>query len=175
MLKKIPTIILLFFCLINIASADDVLGMFSKWKENYFLSRLASVQENLDNEIAEFKTDGCSGGLSNSWAWMADTFPDFELNHNSEPPWQHCCVDHDQLYWKGETKDGFKLRKQADSALQQCVIETGKVKVMELAKNSETKKFLIEAGFKKVALQMYVAVRLGGGPCTLFPWRWGYG
>jgi len=155
--------------------ADNVLDKVSQWKEEKMLARLAEVQDDESNELAEFKTDGCSGGLSKAWAWMAETFPAFELNYDNEPPWEHCCVAHDKIYWQGETNNGFELRKQADKALQQCVIASGKDKARELANASDIKRFAIEKGFEKVALQMYIAVRLGGGPCTPFPWRWGYG
>jgi hypothetical protein len=175
MLTKVITAGLLFACLTGPARAQDILDKASRWKEEKMLARLSTIQGNPENTIQEFKSDGCSGGMSYAWSWMAETFPGFELNYQKEPPWQHCCVDHDRLYWQGETTNGFDLRKQADKSLEKCVIASGKVKGQELASDSDTKRFMIEKGFEKVALQMYIAVRLGGGPCTLFPWRWGYG
>lgn len=175
MLMKVILATLLVAGFINPSHADDFLDKANRWKEEKLLDRLSAIQSNPENIIKNFKTDGCSGGLSYAWSWMADTFPGFELNYNKEPPWQHCCIDHDMLYWQGETKDGFSLRKQADKKLKQCVVESGKLKAAELAPESENKQFIIEKGFEKVALQMYIAVRLGGAPCTLFPWRWGYG
>ena len=64
------------------------------------------------NYLAEFQTDGCSGGMS--WAWRKFL--------GSAPPWEGCCVKHDMAYWRG----GFyKDRREADLELARCVRNHG--------------------------------------------------
>jgi len=167
---KTSFVFLLSGLLVNIAGAQDSLGL-----EQKLLAQLAVVQENPANKLTEFTSDGCSGGLSLSWLWLAETFPEFKSNYNSEPPWQHCCVAHDRVYWQGPAKNGFNLRKQADRDLQQCVVATGKEKSLTRSKQSDSNKKQLDKAFAKVALQMYRAVRIGGIPCSPLPWRWGYG
>ncbi len=59
-----------------------------------------------------FKSDGCSGKMSQVWNYL----------FKKAPPWETCCVEHDVAYWRG----GFWLdRKQADLALAQCVRNNG--------------------------------------------------
>jgi len=65
--------------------------------------------------------------------------------------WGECCVEHDLVYWCGGSREE---RQAADRALRACVQESG---------NSV------------VSWVMYPAVRLGGGPWTGAPWRWGFG
>ncbi len=139
------------------------------------LAPLAELQNNPKNRLAEFTSDGCSGGLSLTWLWLAETFPDFKLSYDSEPPWQHCCVNHDKAYWQGPAGDGFNLRKQADRELKQCVLATGRKKSLARQKDVDFNQILFDNAFEQVASQMYRAVRIGGGPCSPFPWRWGYG
>jgi hypothetical protein len=62
--------------------------------------------------LKEFKTDGCSGGMS--WVWNLVT------GHG--PPWEGCCVTHDKHYWAGGSKQD---RKDADKALRVCVAKNG--------------------------------------------------
>lgn len=91
----------------------------------------------IQKPIKKFKTDGCS------------CFP--EGTKANKKAWENCCIAHDSLYWQG----GSRLeRKQADSALCDCVAK---------------------AGFPKTAKRMYIGVRLGGGAYIPAPWRWGYG
>jgi len=168
-------IFLLSGLLVNITWAENIIDKTSRLQEEKLLVQLAVVQENPKNKPAEFTSDGCSGGLSLTWLWLAETFPDFKLSYDSEPPWQHCCVNHDKAYWQGPAKDGFNLRKQADVALKQCVLETGREKSLVLDKDSDFNKMLFDEAFEQVASQMYRTVRIGGGPCGPFPWRWGYG
>ena len=139
------------------------------------LAPLAELQNNPKNRLAEFTSDGCSGGLSLTWLWLAETFPDFKLSYDSEPPWQHCCVNHDKAYWQGPAGDGFNLRKQADRELKQCVLATGRKKSLARQKDVDFNQILFDNAFEQVASQMYRAVRISGGPCSPFPWRWGYG
>lgn len=65
-------------------------------------------------------------------------------------PWVGECIAHDMMYWCGGTKND---RTAAD---------------IELRRN-------INAAYYGVGTLMYYGVRLGGGPLTPFPWRFGYG
>lgn len=89
-------------------------------------------------EIHPFTTDKCS------------CFP--EGTKTDPRKWEHCCIAHDSLYWKGQGTR--KDRKRADILLCDCVKKTGA---------------------KGKAKLMYLGVRFGGGRLMPFPWRWGYG
>lgn len=52
--------------------------------------------------------DGCSGGLS--WAWRR--------LHGKPPPWEGCCLAHDEAYRRGGTA---QERLSADKELRRCV------------------------------------------------------
>jgi hypothetical protein len=60
----------------------------------------------------QFRTDGCSGGLSRAW----------RIALRSDPPWEGCCIMHDHAYWLGGSRFA---RKQADLALLSCVARNG--------------------------------------------------
>lgn len=136
---------------------------------------LADVQADPHNRLARFTTDGCSGGLSDGWRLLAKALPGFEHKFGNKPPYESCCIQHDRAYWRGETSQGYKKRKQADSALRQCVLEFGKTHRDEFAQQFHLPANIIENNFRIVAALMYRAVRVGGMPCTGLPWRWGYG
>lgn len=89
------------------------------------------------DELQPFTSDGCS------------LFPDGNLPGNDA--WLHCCIAHDQAYWRGGT---FQQRLDADYALRDCVVE---------------------AGHPEIAEMMLAGVRVGGGPISIAPYRWGYG
>ena len=95
--------------------------------------------------ITEFKSDGCSGGMSSVWRWLNLT------DEQQHLPWLACCLAHDESYWRGGDREERLL---SDQALEQCV---------------EAK------GYPLIAQLMYASVRAGGGPCTGLSWRWGYG
>ena len=141
--------------------------------ENKRLLNLAAAQQL--QTINKFTTDGCSGGMSQAWDFFAQALPTFAEKFKDQPPWEHCCVAHDRLYWRGATKNGYQKRKQADLELQACVIETGKHLAPRLKQQYKIPETTISAIFSTTADIMYTAVRLGGKPCTPFPWRWGYG
>lgn len=65
--------------------------------------------------------------------------------------WSSCCFVHDFAYWKGGT---YFERKRADFDLKFCVANKGK---------------------PRLALLIFVGVRLGGSPFSPMPFRWGYG
>ena len=141
--------------------------------EEIRLRQLAVVQNN--GEIAPFKTDGCSGNLSAGWERLAAFIPSFRQEFGEKPPWENCCIEHDRVYWRGDTVDGFNRRKIADQDLRQCVVETGIELAPDLAERFSKSETQVRQTFTVVADIMYGAVRFGGQPCSLLPWRWGYG
>ena len=132
-----------------------------------------------DARLAPFVTDGCSGGLSASWAVAAEKVPGFAELSGKTPPWEGCCVIHDHAYHDagGATtpEQSFAERLRADKALRACVAGTAEEWRDELAARYDVSPATITAVFEAVADAMYLAVRLGGGPCTGLPWRWGFG
>lgn len=136
---------------------------------------LAKVEADPHNHLAAFSTDGCSGGLSDGWRFLARTLPAFRHKFGSRPPYESCCVTHDRAYWRGDSQNGFEKRRQADAALRQCVIRFGKTHREAFARQFHLPPAIIQKNFQIVAALMYRAVRVGGMPCTGLPWRWGYG
>ena len=128
---------------------------------------------------AKFTTDGCSGGLSTIWSVVSNQFPGFSKAHGGEPPWEKCCVVHDTAYHSAGSsavpERSFANRAEADQALRTCVVETGKTRQLEIAELYGTDADSVANAYRAIADAMYLAVRLGGGPCSGMPWRWGYG
>lgn len=108
----------------------------------------ARLQEVRAAPLTPLQSDGCSGGLSTVW----NALPLSDL------PFEVCCVAHDRAYHAGggeaTPRGGYMARLGADRRLRACVADTGG---------------------QAVAEAMFGAVRLGGGPCSGLPWRWGYG
>ena len=125
--------------------------------------------------IKPFSTDGCSGGLSDAWSYLAQTIPAFRQHFGERPPWQECCVVHDKAYWRGDTEQGYQYRLAADKALRICVEQTGAQNSAALSKQFDLTEDEIIQMFNISAAMMYQAVRVGGKPCSYLPWRWGYG
>lgn len=141
---------------------------------------LAAVKAKPESELAPFETDGCSGGLSAGWDYLAQRFPDLAATYGRLPPWQHCCIAHDRLYHEAGRRDAsasesFAARQAADAELETCVRQVGTAKAPDLARSAGLSLAEAEAIYRAVAALMYRAVRLGGAPCTGLPWRWGYG
>jgi len=133
-----------------------------------------------DSTLAAFTTDGCSGGLSIGWEYLANEIEDIRNYHGTRPPWEDCCIAHDRLYHVGaaidaSAEESFVARKQADLALLSCVVETGNTRVEELTVKYDVSAETVETLYAAIAGLMYRAVRLGGIPCSGLPWRWGYG
>jgi len=141
--------------------------------EELHLQQLQTVQ--INKEISPFTTDGCSGFQSQNWKLLAKTLPGFEKQFGNKPPWEYCCVEHDKAYWHGETVNGYAKRKRADQILKQCVIDTGSTLSPQLSSKFNVSEERLQQLFSTTAELMHKAVRLGGLPCTLLPWRWGYG
>jgi hypothetical protein len=138
---------------------------------------LRGVRETPSAVLAPFQTDGCSGGLSDAWRMIANTFPDFAEVHEEVPPWEPCCVTHDRAYHIGGADPAPELsyaaRLTADIALEACVISEGKIRADEGFYDSDPDD--VHQAYAGVARLMYLSVRVGGGPCTGLPWRWGFG
>ncbi len=175
-LNKIrPLVVVMVLMLFGGPSARaDLLSDAVERYEGYLMSKLAQVKRQNPTKTP-FVSDGCSGGMSDAWRTLSDTLPYFKEKYGDTPPWEYCCVEHDKAYWRGETENGYAKRKQADEQLRQCVIATGRklgpVAVVDAGASQQE----IEEDFALAADLMYAAVRVGGQPCSIFPWRWGYG
>lgn len=141
--------------------------------------RLISVMDTAAYVPAPFTTDGCSGGLSTAWDMIAELIPAFAEVHEDRPPWEACCVVHDRAYHDAgsaqNAEDSFRARFAADEALRSCVVETGASRRQQLMQNYDLTETQISSAYGMIADAMFDAVRLGGGPCSGLPWRWGYG
>ena len=142
--------------------------------------QFAARKKQPESVLMEFTTDGCSGGLSVGWQYLAGKNEYFKITHSEHPPWELCCIEHDQLYHTGGFRDStavmsFDARKEADLALRDCVVETGVQRTPELSVEYNVSPKEIAILYTAISDLMYRAVRLGGMPCTGLPWRWGYG
>jgi len=142
--------------------------------------RLEKQRVNPLNQVNEFTTDGCSGGLSVGWNYLAGKVETFHQVHGGQPPWETCCISHDRIYHTagGRTMtsaDSYQLRMEADRELRTCVQQTGHLRVAELSEIYGMSTEEVTRFYDVIANLMYRAVRIGGIPCTGLPWRWGYG
>lgn len=130
-------------------------------------------------ELSPFQTDGCSGGLSTSWRLVADTFPKFSLLYEAHPPWEYCCVTHDQAYHNAggasQAEASFEARLAADDDLRACVKAHGETHAEEYADRYDMTTDQIRSVHTITSEAMFMAVRFGGSPCSGLPWRWGFG
>ena len=138
------------------------------------------VRQLSSSSLNEFTTDGCSGGLSVGWEYLATKLEGFQDNHGTEPPWQACCVSHDRAYHTGggdvsSSLESFTARKQADLTLKECVRRTGDTRQPDLGREYGLSEEDVARLYAVISHLMYRAVRIGGMPCTGLPWRWGYG
>lgn len=140
---------------------------------------LAEVRNAPEATLAPFTTDGCSGGMSALWTEMAERFPAFAEAHEGRPPWEECCVIYDRAYHLGgadpEPAASFAARQAADDALRACVAATADSRDEVLHDRYGLGPGQVRLAYATIAAAMYRAVRLGGGPCSGLPWRWGYG
>lgn len=140
---------------------------------------LLEVMDRAGHRPRPFATDGCSGGLSASWALVADLLPGFAETHEERPPWETCCVVHDRAYHAAggaRTAEGsHRARLEADEALRACVRATGSGRTEHLTTAYGLSAAQVAGAYAAIADAMFDAVRLGGGPCSGLPWRWGYG
>jgi len=113
--------------------------------------------------------------MSAGWAVFARGVPGAGVRIGQRPPWEPCCVDHDRAYWQGRGEDGYRRRLAADRVLRQCVLDTARRQGDAWAEQLGLEHDELQRLMRQVAEAMYLAVRLGGGPCTGLPWRWGHG
>lgn len=139
------------------------------------LERLHAQQTRPGVTIDPFRTDGCSGGLSDGWKTLAGIWPEFAHAVGDLPPWESCCTAHDRDYWRGESIGGYEKRLQADLELRRCVELSGQEHSAEIGARLGISEDEIAEVFDLTAELMYQAVRIGGGPCTGLAWRWGHG
>jgi predicted small secreted protein len=142
--------------------------------------RLLRIKSDPGSTLAEFSTDGCSGGLTIGWEYLAANIAGFQMLHGTQPAWEDCCVAHDRHYHTGgpgkaTVSESLALRKQADLELQACVRETGMARAPALSDEYGLSYGQVTALYETIAELMYRAVRIGGVPCSGLPWRWGYG
>ncbi len=142
--------------------------------------KLQALKSNPESVLAEFTTNGCSGGLSVGWEYLAAKVQNFQETHGTEPAWQSCCETHDRAYHAGGLQTAtaamsFEARRKADLDLKACVIETSITRSPELTKEYNISTTELDHIYNGIANMMYGAVRIGGMPCTDLPWRWGYG
>lgn len=176
MIKSTLRTILLFMALAPVSSfAQNPLGEVVEALENLQMQRLADQQKRPDIFISQFRSDGCSGGMSETWSNLSDIFPEFAGYAGNKPPWEHCCVDHDRYYWRGETEDGFSKRQLSDARLRACVKLTATEQGEQIAETLGLPSQEVIVLINLTGDLMYQAVRLGGAPCTGLPWRWGHG
>jgi len=132
-----------------------------------------------DAPLNPFETDGCSGGLSASWRWVADTFPQIGELFDAHPPWETCCVRHDRAYHNAggaaRATQSYEARLSADEALRACVKAHGDTYAEDYAARYDMTPEQIRNVHALTADALYGAVRFGGGPCSGLPWRWGFG
>ena len=164
---------LICLLLLSPAHAESLADRTMRQLEMFRMQQLSSAQA--DAELSPFTTDGCSGNLSKSWELLAEQIPKIKAGLGARPPWEDCCVTHDRSYWRGQAADGYDARLAADRAFRQCVVDTGTRLAPEWSVRFSMTPAQIEQGFAVIADWMYEAVRLGGQPCSLLPWRWGYG
>lgn len=155
---------------------DSLERTIEMWRHERFIL----VLKNPTVRINKFTTDGCSGGLSAGWEHLAATLPEFAKKHGDVPPWESCCIVHDQAYHAGgfvgqTAEQSFESRKQADLALEACVVATGVERKTPLTAEYDKSQHEVAALYSTIGSIMYRAVRLGGVPCSGLPWRWGYG
>ena len=160
----------------NDAKADGTNNNLELSLQHRFQDRISS----LDSVLAEFTSDGCSGGLSIGWNYFSRQAGFFRDRHGTRPPWENCCVEHDRAYHIGggvglTAAGSFSAREQADDELRECVLATEKERGDQLRAEYGLGDEEVEELYKTIAGSMHTAVRLGGMPCTGLSWRWGYG
>lgn len=164
---------LFLLCLPVSVSAQDLMQRFEMPAHRALMAQSAGA------ELTPFASDGCSGGLSASWRWAARQFPRIGELYEEHPPWEYCCVIHDRAYHDAggasEAEDSYDLRLSADRALRTCVTEHGERHATGYAERFDMTPDQIRGVHAITADAMYGAVRIGGGPCSGLPWRWGFG
>ncbi len=169
-------LILLLAAVLPLPNSVDAASLLDEGVREFEELRLRQLQTVQDSgALAPFTSDGCSGNLSSSWKLLATRLPGFGDEFGEAPPWENCCLAHDREYWRGSAVEGFRQREDADQRLRQCVVDTGARLAPALSLKYSVTDEKVRQAFSHIAGLMYQAVRLGGQPCSLLPWRWGYG
>ena len=152
----------------------------ARWFEIEQHRRLLAVKARPDTSLSEFRTDGCSGGLSVGWDYLGSVVSKFQAVHGAQPPWENCCIAHDRHYHEGGPADGGEeeshaARLQDDLELKACIRNVGNFRASELSVVYGLSEKEVATIYEHIADLMFLAVRLGGMPCTGLSWRWGYG
>ena len=164
----------------DVDSTSDSIDMLERQLEIGRHEQLVRLKSAPDSTLADFTSDGCSGGLTIGWEYLAGKIVSFQEQHGTQPAWEDCCVAHDRRYHTGgpgkvTAGESFRLRREADLELQVCVMETGAQRAPVLSKEYGLSVDQVAELYDAVAELMYRAVRIGGVPCSGLPWRWGYG
>ncbi len=170
-----PGILLVCMLCCSLPGQANPLDEAARLLEEINMERLHAQQSRPGITIDSFRSDGCSGGLSDGWKTLARVWPEMAHAIGDEPPWESCCVEHDRAYWRGESIGGYEKRLQADTRLSQCVEHSGRQQADEIARRLGIPRAEIDEVFRLTAELMYFAVRIGGGPCSGLEWRWGHG
>ncbi len=173
------SLVLLSLVLPRIAVAEGWETQISRAVELPSHQWLEQLRTSPDTALNSFTTDGCSGGMSSLWSFMAERYPGFAEALGGTPPWEECCVTHDRAYHDAgadpAAEASFEARLEADGVLQSCVEATSSPQDEILRTEYGLSEAQVRKAYSAIAVAMYQAVRLGGGPCTGLPWRWGYG
>lgn len=141
--------------------------------------KLLEVMAETERTPVPFETDGCSGGMSASWAPLASVLPRLAEQYQKAPPWESCCITHDRAYHSAQNAttvdESFEARLLADETLMQCVLMDGEDRRADIVAEFSTRPEIVDKAYSVVASGMFNAVRVGGAPCSGLPWRWGYG
>ncbi|MFY0691112.1 MAG: hypothetical protein JXR14_04225 [Paracoccaceae bacterium] len=128
---------------------------------------------------APFATDGCSGGMSVIWRDMSTSLPVLQSQIGQRPPWETCCIAHDRAYHMAggaaDAEASFTARATADWELRQCIVDTGAQIAAQTPGDPNLPTLGVTQAYTMIGDMIYSAVRLGGGPCSGLPWRWGFG
>ncbi len=170
-------------CIISLAAgsvpAADWTEQLSRSVELPSHNWLAAVRNNPETRVTAFTTDGCSGGMSSLWSYIANQYPAFAEAHGGHPPWEKCCVEHDRAYHTAgpdpDADASYDSRLAADNTLKACVESTADNRDQVLRDQYGLTETQVRAAYVGISESMFLAVRLGGAPCTGLPWRGGYG
>lgn len=177
-MTRLSVLVLSLLCAVPVR-AEDTSPNLVEQAELLAHERLERVRAKPGVLISPFTTDGCSGGLSATWDMVARLFPEFREIHMEDPPWEYCCVEHDRAYHQGggdpAPSASFDARLAADEILQICVRAVGETRRAHLKQQYGLSDARIDQAYDLISASMFDAVRLGGGPCSGLPWRWGYG
>lgn len=165
-MRHLTTILLLAAYAGPLAAQDGSAQSLRYSLERPFHAALMKKIQDQPAARSPFQSDGCSGGLSQAWSGMAHMLPTFAKAYSDSPPWEGCCIRHDRTYHAAggatDPDNSYTARLAADNALKSCVQATRGVE-----KDPAT--------YALIAQTMFLAVRIGGGPCSGLSWRWGYG